>query len=284
MSNIVEKVKDKVEQVLHKDHHHTATGTGGTTTHTGPHSSGIANAADPRVDSDRDGSANLGAANYGPGGQQTTGVTGTAGAYNNASTNAGPHDSNLANKLDPRVDSDRDGSTNLGAASYGPGAQNTSSYTTGGAGYNTSSTGYGSTNAGPHDSNLLNKLDPRADSDRDGSANFGAASYGPGANNTANTSSGYNSGSVNTGPHSSNLANKLDPRVDSDRDGSANAGLASHGPGAQNTNTGAYGAGDASAYGSATAGPHSSNFANKMDPRVDSDLDGSRTVGGNATY
>ena len=28
-----------------------------------------------------------------------------------------------------------------------------------------------------------------------------------------------------------------------------------------------------------TAGPHNSNIANKLDPRVDSDLDGSRTVG-----
>ena len=33
------------------------------------------------------------------------------------------------------------------------------------------------------------------------------------------------------------------------------------------------------AVGSTTAGPHSSNLANKADPRVDSDLDGSRTVG-----
>lgn len=32
----------------------------------------------------------------------TTGLTGTGG-----STNYGPHDSNLANKMDPRVDSDR---------------------------------------------------------------------------------------------------------------------------------------------------------------------------------
>jgi hypothetical protein len=31
--------------------------------------------------------------------------------------------------------------------------------------------------------------------------------------------------------------------------------------------------------GTTTAGPHGSNLANKADPRVDSDLDGSRTVG-----
>ena len=56
-------------------------------------------------------------------------------------------------------------------------------------------------------------------------------------------------GGASAGPHSSSLANKADPRVDSDLDGSG------------------------------TAGPHSSSLANKADPRVDSDLDGSRTVG-----
>jgi hypothetical protein len=37
--------------------------------------------------------------------------TGFTGGLSN-STNAGPHDSNLANKLDPRVDSDLDGRGN----------------------------------------------------------------------------------------------------------------------------------------------------------------------------
>jgi len=247
MSNIVEKVKDKVEQVLHKDHNHgtTHTGTHGTTTtHTGPHSSGIANAADPRVDSDRDHSTNLGAASYGPGAHHTgqqTGVTGAGfgASTNNSSTNAGPHSSNLANKLDPRVDSDRDGSNNLGAASYGPGANNNiNSGTTGTYG---SSTSYGTTTAGPHDSNLLNKVDPRVDSDRDGSANMGAASYGPGAQKTGTFEGAKHTGfnaDQGAGPHSSNLANKLDPRVDSDLDGSNNFGAAQTGPGAyNNTNT-----------------------------------------------
>ena len=33
-----------------------------------------------------------------------------------------------------------------------------------------------------------------------------------------------------------------------------------------------------------TAGPHDSDLANKLDPRVDSDLDGSTTIGGNRTH
>jgi hypothetical protein len=131
---------------------------------------------------------------------------------------------------------------------------------------------------------------------------MGQAQYGPGAHNTTGTHTGIGgttgtyggiggttgthggiggttgqgltgaSHSTNAGPHNSNFANKMDPRVDSDRDGSANLGAASHG---------AY-SGTGPAHG--TAGPHSSNLANKLDPRVDSDLDRSRTVGGNAAY
>lgn len=33
-----------------------------------------------------------------------------------------------------------------------------------------------------------------------------------------------------------------------------------------------------------TAGPHKSDLLNKVDPRIDSDLDGSKTFGGNKTY
>ena len=33
-----------------------------------------------------------------------------------------------------------------------------------------------------------------------------------------------------------------------------------------------------------SAGPHKSDMMNKVDPRVDSNLDGSKTVGGNKTY
>jgi hypothetical protein len=50
---------------------------------------------DPRVDSDIDGSRTTGGCGT------TTAATGTRG-----STNQGPHSSNLANKMDPRVDSD----------------------------------------------------------------------------------------------------------------------------------------------------------------------------------
>jgi hypothetical protein len=77
--------------------------------------------------------------------------------------------------------------------------------------------------------------------------------------------------STNHGPHSSNLANKLDPRVDSDRGKclihvmgdirkfeNANSWIADNRARHQ-------------AMGG-TAGPHATNVANKVDPFVDSDL------------
>jgi len=241
----------------HTGHTGHGAGVGGTAGTAGPHSSNLANKADPRVDSDLDGSRNAGAAQYGAGAHNAgnTQNTGLTGQYDTA----GPHSSNLANKADPRVDSDLDGSRNAGAATYGAGAHNTgNSYGNPGSGLTGSNTG--STNAGPHSSNLVNKVDPRVDSDLDGSRNAGAATYGAGAHNTGNSYgntgaglTGSNTGSTNAGPHSSNLANKLDPRVDSDNDGSRNAGAASYGAGAHNTSTGA-GTGLTGGYSASTGG------------------------------
>jgi len=117
------------------------------------------------------------------------GNTGTGG-YGSSNT-AGPHSSNLANKADPRVDSDLDGSRNMGAHS-GTGAGYATTGTHGGnglgqgthntaqgagshahAGHGTHLDGPASNTAGPHSSNLLNKVDPRIDSDRDGSKTVG---------------------------------------------------------------------------------------------------------------
>ncbi|KAJ4350733.1 hypothetical protein N0V95_004464 [Ascochyta clinopodiicola] len=61
-------------------------------------------------------------------------------------------------------------------------------------------------------------------------------------NTSTNTSTNY-------GSHSTNTANKLDPRFDSDMD---HRGTAT---------------------GSTNVGPHSTNVANKLDPRFDSDVD-----------
>ena len=178
MSSTIDKVKNALH--LNKDHD-TTTGTGHTGTHT--HSTG------------------------------THTGTHTAGTHTAGSTNAGPHDSNMANKLDPRVDSDMDGSRNMGAST---GATGNSAYNSGTTGTGmTGNSGYtgttGSTNAGPHSSNLANKMDPRVDSDMDGSRNMGANSgtTGTGYSGThaGNNSGGYTgnqgglSNSTNAGPH-----------------------------------------------------------------------------------
>lgn len=76
------------------------------------------------------------------------------------------------------------------------------------------------------------------------------------------------------------MANKVDPRVDSDLDGRGNRTGASK--------AGVFGAsGSHATPGSGTAqntaGPHNSDFVNKLDPTVDSDVSGS-AIGGGRTY
>ncbi|KAH6683742.1 hypothetical protein F5X68DRAFT_211126 [Plectosphaerella plurivora] len=72
--------------------------------------------------------------------------------------------------------------------------------------------------------------------------------------------------------HSSHLADRADPRIDSDRDGrTTHVG----GPGAYNTSAGGFG----TSANTRSGQPHDSTLANKMDPRVDSDRDGSHTLG-----
>jgi hypothetical protein len=300
MSSIVNKVKE----ALHSDkssnttHHDTSSGAAEGTY--GPHSSRVANAADPRVDSDRDGSHNTGRTaghgEYGSSGH-TTGITGSSGLGHTSGTREGehgPHNTRTANALDPRVDSDRDGSYNLGGsgttAGYGSTGHSTGVTGTSGLGH---SSGTREGEHGPHGSRVANALDPRVDSDRDGSRNAGAAGgYNTGHNTGATSlgSSGYgSSGHTGTtghhagsgatgmtgthgapagtyGQHDSRIANAADPRIDSDRDGRGAVGHHAPGP-APNT-----------------AGPHKSDMLNKLDPRVDSDLDGSKTTGGNKTY
>lgn len=338
MSSIINKVKATIENHTHKSEAGvTGTHTTGTTTGNGvpegtagPHNSRVANAADPRIDSDMDGSHNTGAHHTGhtagaglagthvthPTGT-TAGTHGTTGTYNNhnTATHGAPiHNSAVLNKIDPRVDSDMDGSRNMGATqTHG---QTTHTGTTTGAGItgahssHTTGTGYGSTTAGPHDSNIANKVDPRVDSDMDGSRNMGATqthgTTGTGYGTTTGT--GYGSttgtgyGSTNAGPHDSNIANKVDPRVDSDMDGSRNYGATqTHGTtgagiGGTHAANGTHHVGHNGISSSAThqtpgtgtapttAGPHNSDMLNKLDPRVDSDMDGSKTTGGNKTY
>jgi len=273
MSGTMDKIKAKVDNVLHKD-------SGGDAT--GPHQTHSANKADPRVDSDHiGGTGNTASA----GGYNTTGTTGhtgmtgttghtgmtgssTTGNYGTyGSDTTGPHDSRMANKLDPRVDSDRIGGTGNTASA---GGYNTTGGMSGGMTGTTGTTGH------------------------------------TGMHGTTGTTGTYGTtGSDPTGPHNSRMANKVDPRVDSDRvGGMGNTQGAGGMGGGQYTEGMATGTGTTGAHhghqghhghhghhatpgtGNAqnTAGPHNSDLLNKADPRVDSDLDGSKTMGGNQTY
>jgi len=121
----------------------------------GPHKSRIANALDPRVDSDADRGRTGGLHSHAGAGAPTGGAP--QGTY-------GPHHSRIANALDPRVDSDLD--RNRPAAhghghGHGHATRQTAAHpVSGGAAL----PGPAPTTAGPHRSDLLNKLDPTVDS------------------------------------------------------------------------------------------------------------------------
>ncbi|KAK3998004.1 hypothetical protein QBC44DRAFT_47472 [Cladorrhinum sp. PSN332] len=172
------------------------------------HSSRLANTLDPRVDS-RTANAQIsqptmhGAAGHGP----ATGSGPREGTY-------GPHSSRAANALDPRVDSDLDSrgmrTGNAVGGGYTPGMMGTGAAAGAGAGgagmhrnagpnaaisgtHHSTAAGYNNNNmqrgplpgpapntAGPHKSDLLNKLDPRVDCKGGLGHSAGAAGMGAG--------------------------------------------------------------------------------------------------------
>ncbi|OJD22267.1 hypothetical protein ACJ73_06390 [Blastomyces percursus] len=305
MSNIVHKVKDAVTGHPHhkSDNTHSTTGVGqgnhgtpsttqGTThnTHRGttsstqpPHSSKVANKLDPRVDS-----------------QATTGAG--YGAHGAHGTHAGmtsgtqpPHSSTTANKLDPRVDTQSAGLSNHSTRP-------------------------------PHSSTTANKLDPRVTEDHynpglstsggTGRSGHTALPHETGHTSTAEQSSklggyghmghgalggagsGLGAGTTHhaTGHHISEPGLMQANPLPSSTKGSGGVGVggvrgssSALGSGTGHPTAGRHGSNAmpssvGSGTTSRTAGPHDSDVANKLDPRVDSDLDGSRTVGGGATH
>lgn len=270
--------------VPRESHQHTTTSSGvghsGVGTSTGPvHDSHLANQLDPRVHTTSGGAAvpssgvhshqntvGTGVHNQGlnttTGGTHTHGTTtGTGGAYTQGQSNVpegtyGPHSSRMANALDPRVDSDRDRhtqGTTTGVHAHGTTGSNTLR-TTGGTTHGTiGSNTHGTTGQsnvpegtyGPHSSRIANAADPRVDSDHDRHTHgttgththgttghntlgtTGAQTHATTGNDTVGATGGHTTtvhggplihpgpASKTAGPHSSNLLNKLDPRVDS---------------------------------------------------------------------
>jgi hypothetical protein len=190
--------------------------------------------------------------------------------HSNPASNAGygasnsttvPHNSNLMNKANPRLDSDNS------RGEYGNTAGHYSS-PTGAHGSNATGTGHGtpgSSATGPHGSRAANKVDPRVDVDN------ARGHYG---NTPGNYSTPTGAHGTATGPHVSSLANTTDPHVNSDH----HRGNSGNAPGTHNNPSTGVGYGNGPGNTSA-AGPHKSNFMNKLDPCVDSDMDSSRNAG-----
>ncbi|KAL9019810.1 MAG: hypothetical protein Q9185_002954 [Variospora sp. 1 TL-2023] len=284
-----------------------------------PHSSGLANKTDPRVGSDSYGSTGLDSRGTAAGGlslpDRTTSSTTDSGRSfplgggTTGSTTYGPHDSNLGNKADPRIDSDRDGSRpghqgNLSRSTAG----NTAGATTGGStlmGYSKKTWSHDHNKhghdyagdpceneppapgaphftSGPHSLDTANRLDPHVSGggfsgaplstagisisstghdhqQRDtplGTSATGAQSYEPSRNIPGSTADGSLS---QTGHHHSGRAAELGPGVGGE---GVRSGEVSHDIPISSTTE----------QERTTTGPHKSDIMNKLDPRVDSDL------------
>lgn len=218
----------------------------------------------------------------------TTGVTG--------SSTAGPHSSNLANKADPRVDSDLDGSRTAGNVGHGvaPGNYGSSTGLTAGSGHQ------GSLERGGGLGNLTGAT----------GVGTGTAGHGPESWKHDHAAHGHEFGGdpcdhgasavggphFTTGPHVTDTANRLDPHVASGisepsttthdgsgsglgstihpgnhhgRDAALAAGVGAAGAGAYESSRDPSGTNPESS--STTTGPHKSGLLNKLDPRVHAD-------------
>jgi len=272
MSNIIQKVKD----VIHPNTTHTGTAT------TGSHPT---TASDIGTGTHHTGGG-LGSSSHGTSHNTVGGGLGD----NPQSTNYGPHSTNTSNIIDPKVDSD--GSHGLG--SRGPTHQESNPM-----GHGTHGTHTQSSNTGPHSSRLLNQVDPRVDSAGDRGTGFGSTTAtGTTDYGTSGTigHSGIGSGTTHS-THSTGAG--LTGLGHSDNTHTTGGGLTGHSgqaPLGGNTDSHAEtrirhsgGAGvnsvtAGSGIAQKTSGPHNSDLLNRLDPRVDSDLDGSKTVGGNKTF
>lgn len=227
----------------------------------------------------------------------TSGSEYPSGSTATTGTTVGPHSSSLANKADPRVDSDRDGSKTAGS---------NTGYGSTSAGYGATSTGYGSgtgpTTGTTHQGTL------ERDGGLAGATGIGSGvSHGPeswkhdhGIHGHVYEGDPCEHGEAvpgphfTTGPHVTDTANRLDPHVASGigepsattHDSRSELGSTSHSSGHHHGRdaalAGGAGAAGIGAYessrdplGSAaepttSTGPHKSSLLNKLDPRVPS--------------
>ncbi|CEI66955.1 unnamed protein product [Fusarium venenatum] len=223
----------------------------------GPHSSRAANAADPRVDSDLDSSRRTGA------GHTTGGLGSTTGTAGHTAGGIGSHSENMPGRTTGMTGNT--GMTGTGMTGTGRHSENMPGHSTG-LGSTGHSSGLPEGSVGPHSSRAANAADPRVDSDLDSSRRSG----GLGGNTYDQTTTGTSGfSSHGTGAHGPT--------------GTHSSGLSGTHSGSHMTGNTAY---DSTNPGPApkTAGPHKSDMLNKADPRVDSNLDGSKTLGKEKTF
>lgn len=137
------------------------------------------------------------------------------GSHHPSGTTAGPHSSNLENKLDPRVDSDRDGSRNLGAASseqYGSGS------TRSGYGSGTTGTGYGSGTTGTGYGSGTTGTGYGSGTTGTTGSEYGSGTSGSGYGHDTSRGTGTTGTSTTTGKKPG-LLDRLNPMKDTDGDG-----------------------------------------------------------------
>lgn len=162
------------------------------------------------------------------------------------------------------------------------------------AGLTSTSRGVGdnTTTSGSLDSNLGSNLDARGDRDFDESRT-GLSSDSSNTYRTPAVGGDVRFGAPGEkNPHHTTMTGEaLDPHIGSTgmSTGLTNTGYSSTDSGDRTGSgiMGSTGYGDSSdSYdrSSNTAGPHNSDMMNKLDPRVDSNQDGSKTYGGNQTY
>ena len=199
--------------------------------------------------------------NYAPDTDRSFPLGGSSTSVGYGSTTANTHSSNLANKVDPRIDSD--GSRTTGSTGYGSKPPD----------------GYGASVAGPHSSNLGNQADPRVDSDGSRTTDNTGYSSNPGdyRSGTGATPSSDNSGSSGTGAGAGAV-------------GSGNTRATGYGPESWQHEHQRHGhryEGDPCETGAVDAqggphfisGPHATDTANRLDPHVGSGFGGIGATG-----
>lgn len=233
MSGIVNKIKEAVHSDKDKTHSQPE-GTHGT------HNSRAANAADPRIDSDRDHRAAPHT------GAHTTGThTGTTGSGLTGTHTTGTHTGTTGSGLTGTHGTHTTGTHQSGI----PG-------TSGGHGLNEGA-------VGPHSSSAMNAADPRVDSDLDRTR---GTHTGTGMTGTHGTTGGLTG---THGTHGTTGSGLTGTHTTGTHTGMAGTGAHGHNAGIPGT-SGGHGLNEGA------VGPHSSSAMNAADPRVDSDLDRTR--------